>query len=163
MWELLYSFYQLFNSSFSSLSSTTTKVLKPPLNIVCSVTALFIILKGKEQERKKARHLSHYLVKLDRTGKVHRDPDSFLLLPLFCGFPLRPHGKQLQMKHIRDSKFMCGTTALLGSLPPTIKDWKSERNTRQSESTLPPSKSITCHSLSERPGPTIGNKTHTKK
>ncbi len=27
--------------------------------------------------KKKARHLSHYLVKLDRTGKVHRDSDSF--------------------------------------------------------------------------------------
>lgn len=31
---------------------------------------------------------------------------------------------------------MCGTTALLGSLPPTIKHWESERNSRQSESRL---------------------------
>lgn len=67
--------------------------------------------------KKKARHLSHYLVKLDRTGKVHRDPDSFLLLPLFCGFPLRPQWKTTSNETYTWCKFMCGTTALLGSLP----------------------------------------------
>lgn len=51
-----------------------------------SVSALCIIFE-KQRTGKISRHLSHYLVKLDR---LQSDPDSLLLLPLFCGFPLRP-------------------------------------------------------------------------
>lgn len=90
--DFLFLFHKLFNRCF-----TLWMLLN---SAMCELFITFYVWISK------ARHCSHYPVKLKRTGKVHSDPDSLMLLPLFSGFHLKTTlNEHIRQIHVWDCSF----------------------------------------------------------